>query len=476
MVVEILRPDICIIGAGSGGLTVAAAARALGGSVVLIEAGKMGGDCLNYGCVPSKALIASAKRAHTIAHSLHFGVLASELKVNFARVHEHVQSVIAAIAPNDSVERFQALGVEIIKDHARFINKRTVEAGDRKIKARRFVVATGSSPAIPVLKGLDEVDYLTSETIFNLTRKPSHLIIIGGGSIGMELALAYKRLGCQVSVVEMFAPLAKNDPELTAIVLRRIEAEGVKIYARTVINEVRADGDGVSLRIKSGEETQTLGGSHLLVATGRKANIDDLGLEKARIKLDGGAIRVNKRMKTSNRRVYAIGDVVGGLQFTHVASYQAGLVVRNALFGLPVSQNRNIIPWATYTDPEIARIGIDEAKAKKTLGANFKILRASFAQNDRCRAEMRTEGLVKLIVDKKGRILGAGIVGANAGELISFFAYAIANRMKVSSLTRFVAPYPTASEIVKRLGNDFYRDKLDNRWLGLLRKFNRLLP
>jgi len=476
MVSEILRPDICIIGAGSGGLTVAAAVKALGGSVVLIEANKMGGDCLNYGCVPSKALIAAAKRAHTIAHSLRFGVSASELKVNFGRVNEHVHSVIGAIAPNDSVERFEALGVEVIKDHGRFIGKRTVAAGGRKIKARRFVVATGSSPAIPALAGLDEVDYLTSETIFELTRKPAHLLVIGGGPTGMELAQAHKRLGCEVSVVEMFDPLGRNDPELTAIALRRIKAEGVKIYARTIINEVRAGENGVSLRIKNGEETQNITGSHLLVAAGRKANIDNLGLEEARIRLKEGAIRVNKGMKTSNRRVYAIGDVTGGLRFTHVASYQAALVVRNALFGLPVSQKRNIIPWVTYTDPEIAQIGIDEAAAKKTLGGNFKIMRTSFAQNDRAQAERRTEGLVKLITDRKGRILGAGIAGANAGELISFFAYAIANKMKVSSLTRFVAPYPTLSEIVKRLGNAFYSDKLDNSWLAALRNFNRLLP
>jgi len=474
--IEILRPDICVIGAGSGGLTVAAAARALGGSVVLIEAGKMGGDCLNYGCVPSKALIAAAKRAHTIAHSSRFGVLTGELKVNFGVVHEHVHATIKAIAPNDSVERFEALGVKVIRDHARFIDKRTVATKDYKIKARRFVIATGSSPAIPALVGLDQIDYLTNETIFELTRKPAHLIIIGAGAMGMELAQAHRRLGCKVSVVEKFDPLAKADPELAAIALRRIKAEGIEIYARTSVEALKRERNGVSLRIKNGIETQTLAGSHLLLAAGRKANIDDLGLEKARIKLNGGAIRVNKGMKTSNRRVYAIGDVVGGLQFTHVAGYHASLVVRNALFGLRARQKNDIIPWAIYCDPEIAEVGLCEREAKARLGGNFKIMRASFAQNDRAQAEGRTEGLVKLIAGKNGRILGAGIAGVNAGELISFFAFAIANRMKVSSLTRFVAPYPTLSEIVKRLGNDFYRDRLDSSWLRLLRNFNRLLP
>ncbi|VAW19277.1 Mercuric ion reductase [hydrothermal vent metagenome] len=473
---EILRPDICVIGAGAGGLTVAAATRAFGGSVVLIEANKMGGDCLNYGCVPSKALIAAARRAHMIANSSRFGVFAGEFKVNFGRVYEHVHATIEAIAPNDSIERFEALGVKVINDCARFINKRTVEAGGHKIKARRFVIATGSSPAIPGLAGLDQIDYLTNETIFELTRKPAHLIIIGAGAAGMELAQAYKRLGSEVSVIEIFDPLAAIDPELSRIVLRRIEAEGVKIYPRTNVEAIADAGNGVSVLIKSGAKSETIAGSHLLLAAGRKANIDGLGLEAGRIKLDGGAIRVNKGMKTSNRRVYAIGDVVGGLQFTHVASYQAGLVIKNALFGLMARQKHNIIPQAIYTDPEIAQVGIDEAVAKRDLGANFKILRVSFAENDRAQAEKRTEGLVKLIVDKKGLILGAGIAGAGAGELVSFFSYAIANRMKVSSLIRFVAPYPTLSEIIKRLGSAYYHDKLDSYWLGLLRNCNRLLP
>jgi len=473
---EILHPDICIIGAGSGGLSVAAAVRALGGSVVLIEANKMGGDCLNHGCVPSKALIAAARRAHTISHSSRFGVSASELKVKFGRVHEHVQSVINAISPNDSVERFEALGCEVIKARARFIDKRSVAAGGAKIRARRFVVATGSSPAIPPVPGLEDVDYLTNETIFNLTRKPAHLIVIGAGPVGMELAQAHKRLGCEVSVVEMFDPLARDDPELGAIALRRIQAEGVKIFARTSVKSVKVEAGGVLLSVKNGRETQTISGSHLLVAAGRRLNIDDLGLEAARIKTSDGAIKVNGGMKTSNRRVYAIGDVAGGLRFTHVASYQAGLVVRNALFGLPVRQNENILPWCTFTDPEIAQVGLGEQQAKERLGANFKVLRVSFAENDRAQAERRTEGLVKLIIGGKGRIVGAGIVGAGAGELISFFSYAIANKMNVSSLTGFVAPYPSVTEIVKRLGVAYYQDRLDSPWLAAWRNFNRLLP
>ncbi len=474
--VEYLEPDICVIGAGSGGLTVAAAVRALGGSVVLVERDKMGGDCLNHGCVPSKALIAAARRAHTIAHAGVFGVSASELKVNFGRVAEHVRSVVETIAPHDSVERFEALGATVIKAHGRFVDKRTVEADGQLIRARRFVIATGSRPAVPPIPGLEAIDFLTNETIFHQTRKPEHLIVIGGGPIGMEMAQAHRRLGCEVSVIEMFEPLGKDDPELTAIALRKIEAEGVKIYARTAIESVESQGKSLVINVKRGEESETITGSHILVAAGRSMNVDNLGLEAARIRLNNGAIRVNRSMKTTNRRVYAIGDVAGSLQFTHMAGYHAGLVVRNALFGLPVKENRDIIPWATYTDPEIAQVGLLEPEAEKRTKGNFKVMRVPFTQNDRAQAERRTEGLVKLITDKKGRILGAGIVGAQAGELVTFFAYAIANRMKVSSLTKFVAPYPTIAEIVKRVGNAYYHDKLDNPWLARLRNFNRLLP
>ncbi|MCF6303025.1 MAG: FAD-dependent oxidoreductase, partial [Devosiaceae bacterium] len=440
---EILNPDLCIIGAGSGGLSVAAAARALGASVVLIERDTMGGDCLNTGCVPSKALIAAAKRAHTIRNTSVFGVSASELKVNFGKVHAHVHGVISSIAPHDSVDRFESLGATVIRAHATFLDKKTVRAGEQIIKARRFVIATGSSPSIPPIKGIEDVKYLTNESIFSLTRKPAHLIIIGGGPIGMELAQAHFRLGCDVSVIEMFNPLTKDDPELGAIALRKIAAEGVTIHAQTGVEAVETRGANIFVTIKSKTEIQTISGSHLLVAAGRKANVEGLGLKEAGIKLKGGAIGVNRGMKTSNRRVYAIGDVTGGLQFTHMAGYHAGLVVRNALFGLPVKENRLIIPWATYTDPEISQVGMSEEQARKSRGENIKVLRAVFAENDRARAEHRTEGLVKLITDNKGNILGAGIVGAQAGELISFFAYAMANKMKVGSLTRFVAPYPT---------------------------------
>lgn len=477
---EILRPDICVIGAGSGGLTVAAAAASLGASVILCEKAQMGGDCLNTGCVPSKAFIASAKRAHTIVHTQMFGVATEGLKVNFARIQEHVQGVIDAIAPNDSVERFEGMGVQVIQEHAKFEDKNTVVAGEHRIKARRFVIATGSRAGIPPIKGLSDVPFLTNETIFSQTRKPGHLLVIGAGPIGMELAQAHRRLGSEVTVIDMGKPLAKDDPELVALVLQKIEAEGVTIHGETAIRSVMSSGQGaeqgVTIELEKDNEAFAVTGTHILVAAGRSPNINGLGLEEAGVTTSRTGVTVNRGMRTSNKRIYAVGDVAGSLQFTHMAGYQAGLVVRNALFGLPVKSNPHIIPWATYTDPEIAHVGHTEVSARKIYGAKFKIIRVSFAHNDRAQAEHRTEGMAKVLFDHKGKLIGATIAGLQAGELISLFAFAIANNMTAGSFTKFVAPYPTLTEIAKKAAVEFYKDKLNNPWLGRLRKLVRMLP
>lgn len=469
---EVLTPDICVIGAGSGGLSVAAIAAAFGVSVVLIEKGKMGGDCLNYGCVPSKALIATAKSADAIRHADKYGVLVPDPVVDFQKVHDYVQSVIGAIAPNDSVERFTSMGVHVIEGAGKFINPRVVEVNGIRIRARRFVVSTGSSAAVPPIKGLEDVPYLTNETIFERTEAPDHLIIIGGGPIGMEMAQAHRRLGAEVTVVEAFKALAKDDPELTEIVLDKLKEDGIVIREEVKIARVEKSGSGIAVVLETddgGEEV--IAGSHLLVAAGRKPNVDGLGLKEGRIRFDR-AIKVSKGMRTSNRRVYAIGDVSGSLQFTHMANYHAGLVIRSILFRMPVKENRNIIPWATYTDPEMAHVGFTEEAARKK-HRGVKVLRWPYAENDRAQAEGKTSGLIKVVVNKKGKILGASIVGYQSGEMINMWSLAISQKMNISAISGYISPYPTVTEISKRAAVTNLAGAAQNKWVQRVIKFLR---
>ncbi|MEH6725537.1 MAG: FAD-dependent oxidoreductase [Hyphomicrobiales bacterium] len=469
---EILTPDICVIGAGSGGLSVAAIAATFGVSVVLIEKGKMGGDCLNYGCVPSKALIATAKSADAVRHADRYGIHVPEPVVDYQQVHDYVHSVIAAIAPNDSVERFTSMGVHVIEGAAKFINPRMVEVNGIRIRARRFVVATGSSAAVPPIKGLEDVPYLTNETIFERTEAPDHLIIIGGGPIGMEMAQAHRRLGAEVTVVEAFKALAKDDPELTEIVLDKLKDDGIVIREEVKIARVEKAGSGIAVVLDMGKgEEEVIAGSHLLVAAGRKPNVDGLGLKEGRIRFDR-AIKVSKSMRTTNRRVYAIGDVSGSLQFTHMANYHAGLVIRAILFRMPVKENRNIIPWATFTDPELANVGFTEEEARKKY-RGIKVLRWPYAENDRAQTEGKTSGLIKVIVNKRGKILGAAIVGYQASEMINMWSLAISQKMNISAISGYISPYPTVTEISKRAAVTNLSGAAQNKWVQRVLKFLR---
>jgi pyruvate/2-oxoglutarate dehydrogenase complex dihydrolipoamide dehydrogenase (E3) component len=463
--------DICVIGAGSGGLSMAAAAAQFGENVVLIEKGEMGGDCLNYGCVPSKALLAAAKHAHAFTSGEPFGIAAQKPKVDFAAVNGHVHSVIAAIAPHDSQQRFEGLGVTVIRAAGRFVDANTVEAGGQRITARRFVIATGSSPAAPPIPGLDKVDYLTNETLFDNCTLPDHLIIIGGGPIGMEMAQAHRRLGAKVTVLEAFTPLGKDDPELTAIVLEHLKDEGVDIRAGAKITGIAQSGKGVTVTL---EGEAPLNGSHLLVAAGRKPNVDGLNLEAAGIEYGRRGIKVDKGLRTANRKVYAIGDVAGGLQFTHVAGYQAGLAVRSILFRLPVSNETRFIPWVTYTDPELAHVGLTEAQAKEQ-APGHSVLRWHFKDNDRAQAERRTSGMIKAVVSAKRDILGCSIVGSSAGELIQPWALAMSSKLKIKAMIDMVAAYPTLTEVSKRAATSYYaglpKKLFVRKVIGLLKMF-----
>ncbi len=459
--VQSLEADLCVIGAGSGGLSVAAAAAQLGVDVILIEKHKMGGDCLNYGCVPSKALIAAARRAQDMRTAAPFGIRPVVPAVDPAAVHDHVKGVIAAIAPNDSVERFTGLGVRVIQSAARFVDKSTVMAGDNRITARRFVIATGSSPAIPPIPGLDGVPYFTNETIFDNKTPITHLIVIGGGPIGMELAQAHRRLGADVTVVEGMKALGKDDAELTAVALKHLRAEGVVIRENCRVERVEGTLGRIRVAVAENGEPAFVDGSHLLIAAGRKPNVADLGLDAAGIKFDGKGIAVSSGLRTSNRRVYAIGDVTGGLQFTHVANYHAGIIIRRTLFRLPAKVKTGHIPWVTYTDPEVANVGLTEEAARKT-HRKVNIYRWPYHENDRAQAERATEGLVKVVTDSSGKILGAGIVGAHAGELIQMWSLAISQGMNIKAMTEWISPYPTLSEISKRAAFGIYAGKAAN--------------
>mgnify|MGYP003626466406 FL=1 len=451
--------DICIIGAGSGGLSVAAGASQMGARVVLIEKGEMGGDCLNYGCVPSKALLAAGHAAQAVRDAGRFGVRATLDGVDGKAVYGHVEGVIDAIRPMDSQERFEGLGVTVIREHGRFTGPDRVQAGDTEIRAKRFVVATGSSAAVPPIPGLDGVDFLTNESVFDRDNLPDHLIVIGGGPIGVEMAQAHAQLGCKVTLLEMFSIMANDDGDLVDVVRRALVAGSIDIREGIKIAAVEKTDTGVAVTIDDGGESQRIEGSHLLVAAGRRANVAGLDLEKAGIDHTPKGITVDARLRSTNKKVFAIGDVAGGLQFTHVAGYHAGVVIKNALFRIPAKADHSVVPWVTYTAPELAQVGLTEKKARDA-GIEFNVLRWPFHENDRAQAERETEGLVKAIVTPKGKILGCGIAGHQAGEHIQLWVLALAKGMKVGDLATIILPYPTLGEVSKRAAGSYFTPKL----------------
>ena len=477
---DVLKPDLCVIGAGSGGLSVAAIAASFGASVVLVEKNRMGGDCLNVGCVPSKALIAAGDRMQAVREASRFGIGRgrSEPGVHYERVREHIREVIDAIAPNDSAERFTALGVQVIQAEARFVDGTTVAAGDHSIQARRFVLATGSRPAAPPIPGLDQVPYFTNETIFDLAEKPRRLVVIGGGPVGVELAQAHRRLGAEVAIVEADRLLPREDPEMAAVVERSLLKDGVDLRTGVTVEQVEAREGGLALVLRDGDRSETLEASHLLVATGRKPVTDGLGLDAAGIATDGSGIRVDSGLRTTNRRVYAIGDCAGGdaggYRFTHVSNYHAGLVIRRALFGIPAKLDHTRLPRVVYTDPEIASVGLSEEEARAK-HKRIRILRWPVAENDRARAERNIAGHLKAIVTLRGHILGCAIAAPQAGELIALWTLAMSKGLKVQDLAGTVFAYPTYSEISKRAAVEFLRPAAQNawlrRWMGFMRRF-----
>lgn len=475
---DLLEPDLCVVGAGAAGLSVAAIAASFGASVVLVEKGRMGGECLHTGCVPSKALIAAAHAAQQRRAGGAFGVAPGAPDVDFAAVRDHVRGVIDAIAPNDSAARYRAMGVTVLAEHARFVDARTLAVGGARVRARRFVLATGSRPRVPGVPGLAQAPYLTNETIFDLAVRPRRLVVIGAGPVGMELAQAHRRLGAEVSVLSDGPALAGQDREVAEIAAAALRAEGVDLREGVEILRVETTGAGVRLVLRAGADApeETLEGSHLLVATGRSPTVDDLGLEAAGVRFDAAGIRVDARLRTTNRRVYAIGDCAtggtGDLRFTHAASHHASVVVRQALFGAPAKVDLAALPRVTYTDPEIAAVGLSEEEAFRR-DESTRILRWPLAENDRAQAERRTHGLIKAVVARNGRVLGCAIAAPHAGELIAPWTLAVAKGLKAQDLAGIVMPYPTYSELTKRAAVEHLRplsrSALVRGWLGLVR-------
>lgn len=455
--------DVCVVGAGAGGLSVAYVAAKLGLNVVLLESGKMGGDCLNSGCVPSKSLLSAAKKRYGMGSG----------GVDYAQVQDYVQGVIDSIAPHDSAERYREMGVTVIQQAGHFLDERTVVAGDQVIRARYIVVATGSRAAVPPIPGLDQVNYYANETIFSLRRQPKRLIVIGGGPIGSELAQAHAMLGTPVILLELFSILPKDDVELVDIVRQSMVSTGVDIREGVEIISVAQRQGDVVVKIKHDGVEQEVVGSDLLVAAGRLPNIEGLDLDKARVSYDKRGIRVNKRLRTSNRRVFAVGDVAGGFQFTHVAGYHAGVVVRNAFFRVPSRVDYRALPWVTYTYPELAHVGLNESMAKAE-GIDYRVLEVDMAGIDRARAEGDLQGKIKVLASPRGDVLGATIVGGSAGDLIMPWVMAIQSRLKLKVLASMIVPYPTRSDITKQVAGQFYAPLLGakkTRWLLRVMRF-----
>jgi pyruvate/2-oxoglutarate dehydrogenase complex dihydrolipoamide dehydrogenase (E3) component len=453
-----LSVDLCVMGAGAAGLSAASGAAQLGLSVVLFEEAEMGGDCLNTGCVPSKALIAAAKAAHAMTHSERLGIANATPHVDWNKVRGHIDGVIETIAPIDSQERFEGLGCTVIREHARFVDANTVESETTRVKARRFVIATGARAAVPPIPGLSEVPFLTNETVFAQDSLPESLIVMGGGVIGVELGQAFARLGSKVTILEAFTIMGPQEPEAVTIVRESLRDDGVTILEGKKAIAVSGNGNSVSVTLDDG---QIVTAQRLLVAVGRAARVENMGFEEAGIKFSRKGVETDNQLRSvSNRRVWALGDIAGKEQLTHAAGFHASVFVRNALFKAPATAVVAHMPAVAYCDPEVALIGLTEAAARTQYGDDVTVTRADFHDNDRALTERSSTGFCKLIIGKGGKILGATIVGEGAGEAIQLVGLTMANKKGVGAITSLISPYPTRSEIVKRAAGAYYTPSL----------------
>ncbi len=466
--------DLCIIGGGAAGLVAAAGGATLGAKVVLVEKHKMGGDCLHYGCIPSKSLLHAAKTAHTLRTAGNVGLTSHTPEIDLAKVMERIAAVIKTIEPHDSPERFRSLGVEVISGSGAFTTPESFVVHGKRIRARHFVIATGSRPAIPAILGIENVPYLTNEQIFNLREPVPSLTIIGGGPIGLEMGQAFVRLGSKVTVVQRGDQLLpREDADLAAIIAKRLADEGVELLTGHTPVGVDGQAGDIRLTVRNHQGIErTIQSTHLLLAAGRNANIENLGLESAGVTVEKGRILLDQRLRTSNRRIFAAGDVAGG-QFTHMAEHHAGVVLRNTLFRLPAKIEQRVIPWATFTDPELARVGLSETEAK-TANIDHRVYTFPLAEIDRARTDDIHEGMAKIITTPKGKLLGAAIAGANAGELIHEYVLAIAKGMKTADLSGVIHIYPSLAQINRRVADARLKEGLTPTAKKWIRRIFRL--
>ncbi|MEM1132777.1 MAG: FAD-dependent oxidoreductase [Pseudomonadota bacterium] len=470
--------DIIVLGAGSAGLTAAGGCAMLGLNAALVERGEMGGDCLNTGCVPSKAIIAAAHRAHDMRTADKYGIKGTEPTVNFQLVHNHIHAAIETIAPEDSQERFEEMGADVIRGNASFTGPKSItvalnDGGVRKISAPRIVIATGSRPFVPPIQGIENVPFMTNENIWNLTELPEHLIVLGGGPIGMEMAQSFRRLGSDVTVATVGRPFPKDDDEAAEIVIERLRGEGIIINENARAQSVRMDDKTITLTTNSGEE---ITGSHLLIATGREVNFDGLNLEQAGVTYDRHGISVDQRRRTSQKHIYAIGDCRPGPHFTHASGYEGSNIVLEVGFGLPSKVNYKALPWVTYVDPELAQVGLTEKAAREQYGDTITVWREDFSHNDRAITELETTGFVK-IIKKGGKVIGATIVGAHAGDMLLPWSMAIAGKSNTFGMASLIVPYPNRAEHSKAAAFASDEAKVFNKWTkgwaGFLAKLRR---
>lgn len=470
---EIVNADICVVGAGPAGLAVATSAAVLGRAVVLVEGQRFGGHALNSGCIPLRALAASAARAHAIRTGAMVGINGAEPVVDMRAVNAYVSSAVGKVAPNFAPERFAGLGVRVIQAAGRFIDRRTLAAGEFLIKARRFVIATGTTLAMPEISGLQDTPYFTTDSILENISPVHSLIVIGGSAAGLEVAQAYSRLGANVIVLNRGKILADEDAELMQTVFDQLTEEGVGVHQNAHVDQVEGDLGRVRVKVSVNGEQHVVEGSHLLIASERKPTIDNLGLDAARIRHDENGLLLNGGLRTSNRRVFAVGSVTGAPLHAHTAEHHAGVVISRALMAVPASVDPGLLARAVFTEPEFAYVGLTEDEAKKR-SRKINVLRWPYRENDRAQAEGIASGHVKVITTPSGRILGAGIAGARAGELIQPWALAIARGLDIKSMVRVNLPSPTLGEINRRVASSYYASNLASpalrKFIGLLAK------